>query len=251
MLFTTHNILRQKQNSTEMTNMQKKSSSNEGPVQLRGKVYTFTREEVEDVWNYTLKNHGLNYNVDEDSEQNWIGTMGPYLNMLRCWGLRLQELRVEHTKMPVSRDGENTSTVNIDKMGLSPAHAIHLEGVTYPPERRASTSTSLGALTTVLSMLRTKGRYRKKWVNATLKTLSHVPEIADFIPLTESNSSAEYYKPATGLLGDILMITTSRQSQRGCPPMAMMSSHYKTLDIYYNTDNRVQELYNVLLLYKI
>lgn len=94
--------------------------------------------------------------------------------------------------MPVSRDGEKIKTVSIDKMGLSPAHSIHLEGITYPPERRASMSMSLGALTIVLSMLRTKGKYRKKWENAALKTLSHIPAIADFITLTESNSGVEF-----------------------------------------------------------
>lgn len=144
--------------------------------------------------------------------------MGPYLNMLGFWGLRLQELRVGQTKMPISRDGENISTINIDKMGLPPGHAIHLEGVTYPPERRASMSMSLGALTFALSMLRTKGKYRKKWENTALKTPSHISAIGDFISKTESNSSAEFYKPAIGLLDDILMVTTSRQSQMGCPP---------------------------------
>lgn len=74
----------------------------------------------------------MKYNVEKDSDQNWIGTMGPYLNMLGCWGLRLQELRVGHTKMPVARDGDKMSVVPIEKYGLSPSHAVHLEGITYP-----------------------------------------------------------------------------------------------------------------------
>lgn len=55
MIFTTHNILLQKQSSTEQTNMQKKSSSNEFPVQFKGKVFTFTREEVESAWTDVFK----------------------------------------------------------------------------------------------------------------------------------------------------------------------------------------------------
>lgn len=169
----------------------------------------------------------MKYEVDKDSEGNWIGIMGPYLNMLGCWGLRLQELRVGHTKMPVAKDGEKMNVIPIEKYGLSPAHAVHLEGITYPPERCASMSMSLGALTTVLCMLRTKGKYRNKWENAVKKTLSHIPAITDFISLTETNSSAEYVKPALALLGDILLVTTSRQSQRGCIPMCMLSYLYE------------------------
>lgn len=62
-----------------------------------------------------------------------------------------------------AREGDKMNVVPKEKYGLSPAHAIHLEGITYPPERRASMSMSLGALTTVLCMLRTKGKYRGKW----------------------------------------------------------------------------------------
>lgn len=76
-------------------------------------------------------------------------------------------------------------------------------------------------------MLRTKGKYRNKWENAVKKTLSHIPAITDFISLTETNSSAEYVKPALALLGDILLVTTSRQSQRGCIPMCMLSYLYE------------------------
>lgn len=83
-------------------------------------------------------------------------------------------------------------------------------------ERRASMSMSMGALTAFLCMLRAKGKYRKKWEAAVLKALSHIPAISDFVQLTESDSSAGTVKPMLGLLGDILLITTSKQSQRGC-----------------------------------
>lgn len=137
--------------------------------------------------------------------------------------------------MPVARDGDKMSVVPIEKYGLSPAHAVHLEGITYPPERRASMSMSLGALTIVLCMLRTKGKYRNKWENAVKKTLSHIPAITDFISLTETNSAAEYVKTALALLGDILLVTTLRQSQRGCIPLVML--HY--LYVQKNDEDKV------------
>lgn len=228
-IFTTHNIIRQKHNSTSISNMQQKSASTDFPVSYKSKTYHIQRKTAEKAWMEIIASNGLNYNIDKDSPSNWIGTMGPYLNMLGCWGLRLQELRVGHTKMPVARDGDKLNVVPIEKYGLSPAHAVHLEGITYPPERKASMSMSLGALTTVLCMLRTKGKYRKKWEMAVKKTLSHIPAISDFIALTESNSSADHVKPALSLLGDILLITTSRQSQRGCIPVCMLNTIYQSL----------------------
>lgn len=229
-IFTTHNILRQRQNNNTPTNMQTKSATTDFAVSFKGKTYTIGRAPAERSWRDILANNCLDYKVDKDSAKNWVGTMGPYLNMLGCWGLRLQELRVGHTKMPVARDGDKMSVVPIEKYGLSPAHAVYLEGITYPPERRASMSMSLGALTTVLCMLRTKGKYRNKWENAVKKTLSHIPAITDFISLTETNSAAEYVKPALALLGDILLVTTSRQSQRGCIPVCMLHHLYSTMD---------------------
>lgn len=234
-IFTTHNVLRHRQNSNTPTNMQKKSATTDFPISFKGSTYTLSREQAERRWLHILNNNGLHYDVEKDSEKNWVGTMGPYLNMMGCWGLRLQELRVGHTKMPVARDGDKMSVVPIERYGLSPAHSVHLEGITYPPERRASMSMSLGALTAVLCMLRTKGKYRNKWENAVKKTLSHIPAIADFISLTETNSAAEYVKPALALLGDILLITTSRQSQRGCIPLVMLYHLYSR----ENPENRV------------
>lgn len=61
-------------------------------------------------------------------------------------------------------------------------------------------------------------------------TLSHIPAITDFISLTETNSAAEYVKPALALLGDILLVTTYRQSQRGCIPVCMLHHLYSTMD---------------------
>lgn len=126
-IFTTHNILRQRQNSNTPSNMQTKSAAKDFPICFKGKTYTISRASSERAWRDILENNGLKYDAEKDSEGNWIGTMGPYLNMLGCWGLRLQELRVGHTKMPVARDGEKMNVIPIEKYGLSPAHAVNLE----------------------------------------------------------------------------------------------------------------------------
>lgn len=85
--------------------------------------------------------------------------------------------------MPVVQDGETVSLMT----GIDPSTCIRLKGVTYPPERRDSISMSLGALTTVLCMLRMKDNIRKKWENAVLKTLSQIPAMSDFWPTPPLN----------------------------------------------------------------
>lgn len=83
-IFTTHYILRQRQNNNAPTNMQNKSAATDFPVSFKGKTYTIGRVHSERAWREILINNGLDYNVDKDSNKNWIGTMGPYLNMLGC-----------------------------------------------------------------------------------------------------------------------------------------------------------------------
>lgn len=128
-LFTTHNILRQRQNSKNAKNMRTKSSGTDFPVNFKGKTYTLSREMVESVWKSVQATNGLRYDVDKDSELTWIGTMGPYMNMLGCWGLRLQELRVGHTKMPVAREGDKMNVVPKEKYEFS------VEGITSVTSR--------------------------------------------------------------------------------------------------------------------
>lgn len=76
-IFTTHNILRQRQNSNAPSNMQTKSSSTDFPVCFKGKTYTINRTGAEKAWKEILTNNKLRYDVDKDAETNWIGTMGP------------------------------------------------------------------------------------------------------------------------------------------------------------------------------
>lgn len=88
-IFTTHNVLRQKQNTTTQTNMQKKSAATDFPITFKGSTYTLSRERADRRWLDILNNNGLRYDIEKDSEKNWIGTMGPYLNMLGCWGIKV------------------------------------------------------------------------------------------------------------------------------------------------------------------
>lgn len=55
---------------------------------FKGKTYTIGRVNSEKVWKDILTKNGLRYDVDKDPDTNWIGTMGPYLNMLGYWGVK-------------------------------------------------------------------------------------------------------------------------------------------------------------------
>lgn len=81
-IFTTHNVLRQRQNSNTPTNMQKKSATTDFSISFKGSTYTLSREQAERRWLHILNNNGLHYDVEKDSEKNWVGAMGPYLNMM-------------------------------------------------------------------------------------------------------------------------------------------------------------------------
>lgn len=69
-IFTTHNILRQKQNSNTRSNMQNKSVATDFTICFKGQTYTISRANSEKAWKEILSKNGLKYDVDKDSEGN-------------------------------------------------------------------------------------------------------------------------------------------------------------------------------------
>lgn len=175
---------------------------------------------------------GLEYkNYDKDDKNNLYGTMGPYLNFFGTWGLRLNELRIGHSLMPVSKEADGTARlVEVKKYGLNGSHHILLEGCTFPPERRSSMAQSLGPMTAMLCMLRNTGKYRPKWVDAVKRAFSHVPCIDDIIETTRNVNKSGDVHNMISLLADISLIATTRQAQRMTMPIVMFKKVYDMME---------------------
>lgn len=227
MIFTVHNIKRARLNNKEPTNMEKKSAATEYKFTQRGIEYTLKKAEIETIWDAELKANGLEYKKIE-GKTNWIGTIGPYLSMMGTGGHRIQELRVGHMKMPAGKKQDGTiKMIALEKYQLDPSHAILLEGVTYPPERRSSMAMSLGPMTQMLQMITTDSKYRTKWESAVKRTFQHLPCIDEFTRLSRTTKEASALGPILRLYADLSMIVTTRHSQRGAMPLIMLRDAYK------------------------
>ncbi|KAJ8709989.1 hypothetical protein PYW07_009355 [Mythimna separata] len=125
-------------------------------------------------------------NFPLDNDENWYGTMGPYLDMFAAFKLRLDELRLGHGTMPITKKNGAHTSFEVSKYGLTGAHHILLEESSFPPERRSSIVQSLGPVTAFLCMVRTEGIYRRKFASAVKRAMAHIPAIDDIIEITRN-----------------------------------------------------------------
>jgi len=171
--------------------------------------------------------------------KDWFGIAGPFSNFLSGFGLRMKELRLGHSEFPVSKDANSTTSYPISKFGLNRAHHILLEGIRFPPEKRSSMVQSLGPMTTVLCYIQSNALYETKFLNAAVSSLFHIPNIEAILKtvktLSRSNAQA-----ILGLIGDITLISTSRQRHRATPPPGVFA--------YYVTNPTHVEVVRTMLL---
>ncbi|GLV44720.1 hypothetical protein CBL_20631 [Carabus blaptoides fortunei] len=66
-------------------------------------------------------------NINQNVEPPWIGTVGPYLNFARAFGLRLKELRLGHAQMPIEKKDGKNYCAQVKSYGLRGMHHILLK----------------------------------------------------------------------------------------------------------------------------
>lgn len=222
-MFTCHNILRQK-TRLESSNMIKKTAETSFKVMYKGKEYIYTTKDALEMWEAQTKSEQLVYKkFDEGDENDWYGTMGPYLDMFSSFALRTNELRLGHNKMPITKAAGVHTSFPVSSYGLSGAHHVLLEGASFPPERRSSIVQSLGPMTVWICMVRSEGAYRKKYARAVKRAMSHVPCIDELIEMTKNTKQASEISAITTLLAEILLVTTARQATRMFFPITIFA----------------------------
>lgn len=118
--------------------------------------------------------------------------------------------------MPISR------SFPVDKYGLMRQHHVLLEGSTFPPEKRSSMAQSIGPMTALLCYVRSEEKYTKKWARAVKIAMSHIPIIDDIIEVFKGKRAYEI-APLITTVGDVLLLTTSRQAQRIFFPLGVLT----------------------------
>lgn len=83
------------------------------------------------IWDTATREMGLEYKkFEQNDNENWIGTLSPYLFYHSTFNLRMKELRMGHGKIVTGKDSEGTpKTTPITALGLNGAHHVLLEGI--------------------------------------------------------------------------------------------------------------------------
>lgn len=234
-LFTCHNIQRQKaQEPGKKGNMDTKTEGKAFKFTIGGKGFTVAKDVAMTEVAKAFKENGFEYKkFSTEDPDNWYGMAGPYIDFFVGFDYRLQELRMGHGEMSIRKEADGKETkFMVSKYGILPNHHILLEGIGFPPEKRASMAQSMGPLTALLCYLRTGDPHRQKWKNACLRSMGHIPYIKDLLEVFANTKSAHDCCTVITLLADTLLIAGTRNAHRVFFPILLfyLSVHSSPAD---------------------
>lgn len=155
-LFTAYNVLRQRYNKTG-GRLESKISDTDYSVTWLGQVKSLPRERVHKIVEDRAPKIGIPFGKFEPKDKdNWYGIAGHIFNFLSGFNLRIKEIRLGHNTMPIGKEQGREKAVQLSQYGIYGCHHILCEGVTFPPEKRASMVQSLGPLTLLICYLKNR-----------------------------------------------------------------------------------------------
>lgn len=230
-VFTCHNILRQRAQTPGVArNMDAKTAAKDFSFTIAGQQNSVKRDAALKAVQDAFAVENLEYcKYDMNDRNNWYGMCGPYLDFFVGFEYRMQELRIGHNEMCVGKDGQTEKKFLVSKYGIMPNHHILLEGLGFPPEKRASMAQSVGPLTALLCYLRVPDQFKEKWKNACLRSMGHIPYIKDLLEVLKGKSAFDCSTVIT-LLADTLLLVGTRNAHRLFFPILIYSQAIGTGD---------------------
>lgn len=89
-----------------------------------------------------------------------------------------------------------------------------LEGITFPPERRSAMVQTMGPLTILISLWKSKPDHRQKFLDAAKRTFSNYEEIDSSLNAIIRSQSADEVKPLLRALADLALTVGTRNQHR-------------------------------------
>lgn len=148
----------------------------------------------------------------------------PYLSYCCAWSFRLKELRTGHGRFVISKKDQKECEARVSDFGLKARHHVLLEGITFPPEGRASMAQTVGPMTTLISLAGENKRsvYGKKHKDAAMRAFAHVPNCSAIVDVLEGVKAKEA-APLIGALGDLTLLIPARNQGRAFFPLCMFA----------------------------
>lgn len=230
-LETGHRLLRQRANG--MGTLSDRMATIQPTIKYLQIERKMTWEGVCSILSTTHNKFGLSYTRPGLRDTtHWWGTASPFWQFICGFTLRENELRVGHSNFTVRKTAGVESTVAVEAYGLSGAHHVLLEGISFPPEKKSSMAQSMGSMTAMIMLARhgSEERYGAKWRNAASRALAHFDGINSIIKAT-SGQKASDVKEVFRLIADILLVTTARNAIRGYMPAALLCSLFNDVDL--------------------
>nr|QPL15348.1 nucleoprotein [Hymenopteran orthomyxo-related virus OKIAV175] len=242
--FTSYTILRQRYNSTGGT-LENRIATTDFKI-TDGQERTVPKDVILKLMLENANNNGIPFGkYGQDDPENWYGIANPIYNFLSGFALRKKELRLGHGLMPIEKRDNQEKSVQIAQYGVYGVHHVLCEGISFPPEKRASMPQTVGPITALLCYIKSDRRYSKKWADAVKRAFAHFPDIDGVIQMLKEKEPSEIRNLIT-LMADLALIATTRQANRMFPPPAAFAYIFGTKDFKIGND-----VYNVTSLYEV
>nr|DBA44342.1 TPA_asm: nucleocapsid [Diachasmavirus orthomyxi] len=189
-------------------------------VTYKGKVYNVSYDVVKPIVEDCARKQGLIFQkFDINSKENWYSTACPIMDLYALYGMRVDEQRLGYSTVTIGKDGADGPVLDCAtaQWGIKRQHDILCDGLNYAPEKKSSLAQSLGPMTIMWMLSRAQGPYQKKWKDAALRVMKMIPRMNEIIELVANKPPTEV-RALFEALGNVLLITGSRQAMRATMP---------------------------------
>lgn len=114
----------------------------------------------------------LQYILESQNKDHWYGMIAPLMTYIVAFNLRMNEVRVGCGQFTVVKKDSKTLNIRTSEYRLIGKHQILLDGITYPPDKRASMAQSMGPMTQLISLARAKAKMNI-WQNGRRRQRGH------------------------------------------------------------------------------
>lgn len=230
-LVSLHHSLRQASNPTRVGRIGEKISEvltiHDGENE-----YSCKKEDISNMMILIFRAYELEYKFTGNTPPEWYGVASPYFTFLSGFTHRMNEVRTGCEYFPVGKVDDKVQVARVSQYRLSAAHHPFLDGITYPPHKRSAMAQSVGPLTQLIMLNRSKttSTFADRWVKAASRSLSHLPKYDELIAKLKVCLTSEA-GDLLELIGDILLITQSRASNKAFFPFPFYHASLKSEEI--------------------
>nr|QMP82379.1 nucleocapsid protein [Phasmatodean orthomyxo-related virus OKIAV167] len=216
-LRSAHNALRQQYNNSG--NLPAIVADANMSINSGGEIKTIRGSVAKRIVKESAETHGLVYGRPAAGDtRHWYGTVAPILTFFSINGARVDEIRLGHSHMTVTKQGGVKKVAAVASYGIHEAHFPLCGGMSMNPGLRSSMAQSCGILTAAVMIARSSNPvFARKWKDSLIRSGFHIPFITEIAELLFNRTAPEVAGIITAL-GNLMLAITPRNFTRATPP---------------------------------